>query len=365
MRRRIALGLLAFCTACSLLVGFDPDGQPCDPSGACLEGYTCLDGKCRKGTSGCTTCEPGFRCQNNTCVPASCAVQLCPVGYTCADDAGFPVCRGIAEPSLGHSCRSDLECQKYGENRFCFLGAIPLRSGGLRPGVCFEACVPGDGGPASDPDNQSPRCDTAGTSCQTFFFGRDSGGTRVCLPPDLVRGCRVDGECFGEAPSCTVFDHPLKGPLGLCDKPLASAPGSPTAGKGEACSLQVDAGALCANGLCVPPGAVSGRTSHCGELCDTLTCPTNSLCTLAEVRIQSSVRHVPLCVASPSTCRPCAADSVCTEDAPWCSTLPDSGTLNCLASCSPGNGASLCPPGTACQTILAGPRCVPLGGSCP
>ncbi|WP_224244049.1 hypothetical protein [Hyalangium gracile] len=40
------LPLLAVLTACSLLVDFDPEGQPCEPDGGCLEGYSCVDMQC-------------------------------------------------------------------------------------------------------------------------------------------------------------------------------------------------------------------------------------------------------------------------------------------------------------------------------
>lgn len=40
-------------SACSLLLDFDPEGQPCDDRNQCLEGYTCVDAGCTAdGTSG-------------------------------------------------------------------------------------------------------------------------------------------------------------------------------------------------------------------------------------------------------------------------------------------------------------------------
>jgi hypothetical protein len=38
----LCLGL----SACSLLLDFDPEGQPCDDRNQCLEGYTCVDAGC-------------------------------------------------------------------------------------------------------------------------------------------------------------------------------------------------------------------------------------------------------------------------------------------------------------------------------
>ncbi|WP_224366817.1 hypothetical protein [Hyalangium versicolor] len=37
---------VAVLSACSLLSDFDPEGQPCDSQGQCLEDYACVDGKC-------------------------------------------------------------------------------------------------------------------------------------------------------------------------------------------------------------------------------------------------------------------------------------------------------------------------------
>jgi hypothetical protein len=40
------LPILALLTACSFLVDFDPEGQPCDKQNLCLEDYACVDGGC-------------------------------------------------------------------------------------------------------------------------------------------------------------------------------------------------------------------------------------------------------------------------------------------------------------------------------
>lgn len=41
----LGLGL----SACSLLLDFDEEGQPCDNRNECLSGYTCEDGVCVSG----------------------------------------------------------------------------------------------------------------------------------------------------------------------------------------------------------------------------------------------------------------------------------------------------------------------------
>ncbi|WP_253977264.1 hypothetical protein [Myxococcus dinghuensis] len=43
----LCLGL----SACSLLVDFDEEGQPCDDRNQCLEGYVCRDDACVKSDS--------------------------------------------------------------------------------------------------------------------------------------------------------------------------------------------------------------------------------------------------------------------------------------------------------------------------
>jgi hypothetical protein len=40
------LAILAALSACSLLVDFDPEGQPCDVHKQCLPDYVCRDGGC-------------------------------------------------------------------------------------------------------------------------------------------------------------------------------------------------------------------------------------------------------------------------------------------------------------------------------
>jgi hypothetical protein len=40
------LAVVALLSACSLLVDFDPEGQPCDAKNQCLSDYACFDGGC-------------------------------------------------------------------------------------------------------------------------------------------------------------------------------------------------------------------------------------------------------------------------------------------------------------------------------
>lgn len=65
------LAVLALLPACSLLVDFDEEGQPCDPRGQCLPNYTCREGVCVSepgagtdgGTGGSSLCEAPEGCK--------------------------------------------------------------------------------------------------------------------------------------------------------------------------------------------------------------------------------------------------------------------------------------------------------------
>lgn len=58
--------ILALLSACSLLVDFDPEGQPCDARNQCLQHYVCVDGGCISspdgGTGGTSLCEDPAHC---------------------------------------------------------------------------------------------------------------------------------------------------------------------------------------------------------------------------------------------------------------------------------------------------------------
>jgi len=49
--RTVLLALCLGLSACSLLVDFDEEGQPCDERNQCLEGYVCRDDACVKDDS--------------------------------------------------------------------------------------------------------------------------------------------------------------------------------------------------------------------------------------------------------------------------------------------------------------------------
>lgn len=64
------LVVVSLLSGCSLLVDFDPEGQPCGDGGTCLEGYDCnsqnvcvsTDGGTDGGTGGNSLCEDPAGC---------------------------------------------------------------------------------------------------------------------------------------------------------------------------------------------------------------------------------------------------------------------------------------------------------------
>ncbi|MGA9523157.1 MAG: hypothetical protein WBV82_16945, partial [Myxococcaceae bacterium] len=234
-------------SACSLLLDFDPEGQPCGEFEECLEGYSCVDGECRSGSvpifdcSACPSggCLPG----RDECVPNTCAFKVCPAGERCEDVAAAgPICRPIPVTELGAKCLGDADCAFDGGSRLCLRGAVQdeASGGALREGVCVEPCL--DDG-----------CSTAGALCRNFALGLDAGVTKLCLPMETLTPCAVDAECERGGAVCTVFDHPDAGALTACDRPLEA--GAPV---GDACVASTAggvAGSLCTNGLCIPTSA--------------------------------------------------------------------------------------------------------------
>lgn len=320
-----ALFAVALAGGCSLLINFDPEGQPCN-NGACLRGFRCLNGRCTQDGGGCQ-----FR--------------RCAVGQYCRDDAGAPSCLDISQGEPGQLCRQDIECG--GGNRFCYRGAIQsYTTGSSRTGACVQRCNAGD-----------PPC-PAGTSCTFFPLGLDAGGARLCMAPRTLFSCLTESDCLGDDLTCTVFDHPMVGPSTLCDSPLLGAK------IGERCTSTADGGAFCQNGLCVPREPSPQQIPRCAEPCDgrgaASTCPSGQRCELVELTVKDEVRYLPMCVEAVTLCGLCSASAPCGPDAPRCTLL--GGARRCLGACS----ASLsCPPGQVCSALDGGSRCIPQAGFCP
>ncbi|MBX5482604.1 MAG: hypothetical protein IRZ16_12315 [Myxococcaceae bacterium] len=358
----VALGF-AFGSACSLILSFNPEGQPCDAAGQCLEGYGCVDGKCHKGADGgidCALCPAGGCVPGtHTCLPNTCEFKICQAGFECVDanDGAGPQCREIppGPTTLGFAkCFDDTGCYAMGPSvRHCLIGAVPSRiTGTVRGGVCVEECGPED------------TCATPGAVCRSFVLGADAGVTKVCLPPNTLTACTSDEGCARAHLVCTVFDHPATGPIEACDLPLASGakPGQSCVRRGE------DGGVLCESGLCIPdPDTASSTTAVCGQTCDTNTC-VGEYCAKVEYQVDSPgepIRYLPMCIPQLSNCADCAGNptGTCQPDAPHC--VPFNGESRCLGACTPDAGALRCPDHYACTELDAGFFCTPESGACP
>lgn len=361
MKARLPLALAvlaALSMACSLLVNFDPEGQPCGAQGDCLMGYGCVDKKCVQDA-------PDFRCDQcasggclpgkNECLPNTCEYKVCPPAYYCDDQSGPPTCKLIPAGQLGAQCQSEADCTVTQED-VCLLGAIPSNTTGqLRGGICAERCGLNDSCPTD-------------STCRTFSMAKDAGVTKVCLTNRTVTECTNDEDCARGGLVCTVFDHPQLGALTACDKPL---PVDARAEIGEACVSirEVDGGGeFCGNGLCIPelpPGTT--RPATCGELCEQGSCSSGEVCERVQYAVvPTSIRYVPMCIPAITRCAQCAANpSVCGADAPTCTNL--NSDFRCLGQCTPDAGVNeLCPSGFTCGPVSdAGYRCIPIPGFCP
>ncbi|MBI3180906.1 MAG: hypothetical protein HYZ28_02045 [Myxococcales bacterium] len=351
LQTRLALlAALVLAGACSLLVRFDPEGQPCEGT-KCLLGYACVLGKCVSDAGPpdeCGGCGLTERCSPTmkSCVPNTCQFRRCPVGTRCSEASGLPACQAISKPELAHSCRDEADCET---GRNCYLGAVQLNSNGaLRTGICVERCGFLDACPS-------------GATCQTFAIGLDAGEVRFCAPTGALYRCTNDNDCREHDLVCTVFDHPAIGPSTLCDSPTAGA--SP----GQTCTLLAgDGGSLCANGLCIPRQPSGVQATTCGELCDVRadasTCALGRPCALVEFHVVGDFRHLPMCVSAPTACAKCQSDADCGPDAPRCTS--NGIETRCLAACSPSAGAfPRCPSGYGCVMVPSGAtRCIPVSG---
>ena len=362
-RRPFAFGW-AFClglmlggfSACSLSAKFEDEGRPCDSSGLCAEGFTCVEGACQalSGNSKCQSCPADTLCDEGSglCVATTCAARACAVGFTCVEESGTTRCRPIFPPNYGHSCIRDTDCSVDGPNQICYAGTVQQSSGARRPGFCIEKCLaPG------------AACQTTGATCQSFKTGLGTAEVLLCVTPKLVTACESDAVCTPAGLLCTVFDHPGVGPATFCDSPLSGG-----AAVGQACSVSLATGALCANGLCIPREPAAGQAATCGQLCGAATCGAGTSCQLVEFRTPAEARFLPMCVAQVTACLSCDSGAggaaACGADAPRCTTF--NGAPRCLAECAPTGGTgSTCPTGYTCGSVDGANRCVPTGNACP
>jgi hypothetical protein len=327
-----ALGAL-FC-ACSLVLNFEPGGQPCGPGDYCTPGYVCQNGRCRQAPP----CPSGQVANPATglCTPAGCGSVICAAGQSCVNDGGpmVPTCVGVSNPALlGYPCESDVTC---GAGGMCLLSSVQNPgSGQPRGGICVRGCSAASvGASCGDPEN---------TACQALAAPLDAGSVLLCLPPNRFTPCWSDADCGGRGLVCALFDHPSLGPVGMCDVPLTGG-----AVAGEHCAqTPVDGGLpLCGNGLCLASGAAPSCTLLCS---DSSQCLDSYTCALVEVQSVGNVyRHVPGCIAAATACTPCSGSgtgSTCGSDAPHCDS-------ECRTACSVNAGqVPSCPNGKICLLV--------------
>jgi len=119
----LALGAVAALAGCSLALDWDPNGQPCDAKGKCLDGYTCVGG----GTG-------------STCV----ADHSLGAGDTCLTDVqcgSGTVCTGPAV--VGWACRKP--CTSYflkdtcDADSYCRPSQDPTSTTGVPRGSCVKS----------------------------------------------------------------------------------------------------------------------------------------------------------------------------------------------------------------------------------
>ncbi|MEN9798446.1 MAG: hypothetical protein RL653_2142 [Pseudomonadota bacterium] len=359
--RGLGVGLVLLgATACSLLISFDPDGQPCGLEEACSAGYSCVNGQCRLGgppLDPCSQCKPEERCNaaGTACEPRTCANTPCPLGEVCsAEDGGIPVC--VERQGLGQACAVDSDCSTS-TVRVCVIGqrARPLADGGVGYGVCLDRCILQDGCPLN-----------TGQVCTQFRTGLDAGIGKVCLPSGLLTPCTSEADCTGlsQGFTCALFANQRTGLLQACD--LAEVGGAPAGGACGAAASVADGGAVrCGSGSCVAAG---DGGSVCAPACAEGTCGRNTECRVVDLALSGVPVRPALCVA-PTECRPCTDNRSCGADAPACATLTDGGTQRsvCLLPCSPvvDGGAGPCPAAHTCTDVGGALRCVPDGAGCP
>lgn len=344
MRSRLFLLALTIGGAgCSLLVQFDPEGQPCGPSSECLAGYACVDGGCTRGTGGGDggTCSPGSCTTPGPCEsgPGTCELSTGRCQY---------VPKGLDEPcSDEDQCTAGDRCDGSGR-------CVPVTTTRCTtpPGPCFAdagTCSATSGAcvypllPANAPCEDGNLC-TVGEVCSAT--GTCGGGTtRLCTsPPNTCT--EPSGTCF---PSTGCIYAPRAN--STCDDRNACTVGDTCDGgaciSGRVCPppapCQVG---TCADGGCTYVPAAEG--SSCGAAASLRCCGGNC------VDISSTTQHCGgcgiACIAG-YACESVAATTTCTGFTP----------ANTSGRCTCNNLAvGTCPTGQICRSAITYPnRCQP------
>lgn len=221
MRKTAVACLVASCVAGCLLDLPDPDEGTfaCSADEMCLDGYTCIDGKCRRtptgggdsrggngdtGSPGDGACPAGFTgpacdaCEADhygaTCEPCTCTNATCDDGITgdgsCECLAGYGDCTG--GPADG--------CETYlvsGDPQHCG-NCITSCNYTHADGLCVSsqcqmgACDTGYGDCNTDPSD----------GCETHVLGNDRNHCGTCNEPCLVAQTCAGGSCLDTTVDC-------------------------------------------------------------------------------------------------------------------------------------------------------------------
>lgn len=341
MSRRAWL-LFPLLAGCSLLVRFDPEGQPCDASNGCLPGYACQEQLCRAVDAGVDVCEPACtgteRCVRGTCFQTACGTATCADGAVCLGGRCSPTaCAGVECASTDQCVAGTCEAKR--------CGAVDCRPGeACRGGACVDVSCQGLTCPSGLRCTQGAcvSCALRETAC-TDGLDDDCDGDVDCADSDCATQPCDDGDPCTVNERCTSGACP-RGQAKVCNAPPSSclaALGTCEAGTGrclypslaDATLCGTTATQRCCSGVCVD---LTQAASHCGG-CG-LTCATGRTCVPLD---QSSCGNEPA-----NTSGRCA-----------CGTSTDcpNGQICTMGACAPAS-ANQCapnqqvPPATVCAT---------------
>lgn len=230
MRRSTLLLLTVALGGCSFLTSFDPAGQPCDSTGACLAGYVCVDNRCVGGDGGaagdagtgggggqqaafeqncsdgidedgdsridcldpdCTgrSCEDGDRCTTGeTCQASACSggqAKACTTPGTCQVAVGATCNRASGECEYPAGADGQL-CGSTAAARCCGGACVDLSTDPAHCGGCGLACA---AGAACESLAQS----TCGTPGPTSTSARCTCAANLVCPGG--QACTGDARC--------------------------------------------------------------------------------------------------------------------------------------------------------------------------